>query len=102
MLSQNLNYIQNRAGLSGVPTDLGTIIGNVLPWAFGITGFLLLIYMVSGGFQIMTSKGDPKGMAAGQAKITSSVIGFVIVLLSAGLVVLIGRLLNINVFTNLF
>lgn len=102
MLSQNLGNIQSRAGLGNIPDDVGGIISNILPWGFGIAGFLLLIYMISGGLQIMTSAGDPKGMAGGQAKITSALLGFTIVLVSAGLVVLIGNLLNIDVFRNLF
>ncbi len=103
MIAQlNLNAIQNSAGLGGVPSDLGGIITNAIPWAFGISGFLLLIYMVSGGLQLMTSQGDPKAMQAAQAKITNALLGFVIVLTSAGIVVLLGTLLKINVFTNLF
>lgn len=102
MIAQvNFDQIQRNAGLE-TPNSLGEIIANILPYAFGISGFLLLIYMVTGGLQIMTSQGDPKGIAAGQAKITSAVIGFVIVLVSAGLVTLIGNLLGISIFGELF
>lgn len=102
MLAQNLDFIQSRAGLGKIPNDVGGIIGNALPWAFGISGFLLLIYMVSGGLQLMTSRGDPKAIQSAQAKITNALLGFVIVLVSAGLVVLLGRILKIDVFSNLF
>lgn len=98
----NLEGIQEKAGLRGIPNNLGEVISNTLPWIFGIAGFLLLIYMVTGGLQLMTSRGDPKAVAAAQAKITNALLGFVIVLISAGLVVLLGRILNINVFSGIF
>ena len=102
MLTQNLDFIQSRAGLGAVPNDLCGVIGNAVPWAFGISGFLLLIYMVSGGLQMMTSMGDPKAMQAAQGKITNALLGFTIVLVSAVLVVLLGRILGVNVFNDIF
>lgn len=102
MLAQNLNAIQSQAGLAAAPTDLGGLIGNILPYVYGIVGMLLLIYLVLGGFQLMTSQGDPKAMAGAQAKITNALIGFVVVLLSAGLVVILGRLLHVEIFSGLF
>lgn len=101
MLAQNLNAIQSGAGIKA-PSDVGGVIGNILPYAFYLSGFLLLVYMIMGGFSIMTSRGDPKAITAGQAKITNAVIGFVIILVSAGVVVLLGRLLKIDVFSSLF
>ena len=101
-IALDLKDINTRAGLGKAPEDVGGLITNVLPYAFGIAGFLLLIYMVSGGLQLMTSRGDPKAVASAQAKITSALIGFVIILLSAGLVVLLGRLLGVDVFSDIF
>jgi hypothetical protein len=50
----------------------------------------------------MMSRGDPKAVAAAQAKITSALIGFVIVLLSAGIVVMLGAILKVPIFSNIF
>lgn len=97
----DLNAIQSNAGLTGVPENVGGLVSNILPYIFGIVGMLLLIYLVLGGLQLMLSRGDPKAIAGAQAKITSALIGFVIVLLSAGIVIILGRLLNVpalNVF----
>ena len=102
LIAQNLQSIQSGAGLNALPDSVGGVISNVVPYLFGISGFLLLIYLVIGGLQFMTSGGDPKAVAAAQAKISSALIGFIIVLVSAGVVVLLGRLLNIDVFSNLF
>lgn len=101
MLAQNLTGIQQAAGISA-PDNIGPLISKIVPYIFGVVGLLLLIYIVLGGFQLMTSQGDPKAIAAAQAKITSAVIGFVIVLISAGIVVLLGKVLGVSVFSSLF
>lgn len=99
--SLDLNSIQSTAGINA-PSDLGGLIKNILPYVVGLAGILLLVYLVLGGLQMMTSKGDPKAVAAAQAKITNAVIGIVIVIISVGIVTLIGKLLNISVFGSLF
>ncbi len=84
------------------PTDIGTLISGSLIYIYSIAGILLLIYLISGGLKLMTSMGDPKGVAAAQAKITSALIGFVIVFISAILVRIIGQVLGIGVFNQIF
>lgn len=101
-IALDLDSINSQAGLGGAPNDLGSFITNILPFIFGISGFLLLIYMVSGGLQMMTAKGDPKAVASAQAKITNGLIGFLVILLSAGIVVLLGRVLGVKVFSDIF
>lgn len=101
MLAQKLDQIQQNAGIKA-PENVGPLIQTIVPYIFGIAGFLLLIYMVLGGLQWMTSQGDPKAISSAQAKITNALIGFVIILLSAGIVIILGRVLNVPVFSNIF
>ncbi|MBU0570374.1 pilin [Patescibacteria group bacterium] len=82
-------------GFPAGSTNLGHIINRAIPYIFAIAGFLLLIFLIIGGFGYMTSGGDPKTMAAAQQKITNALIGFVIIFLAYWIVVLIGRLLGI-------
>lgn len=58
---------------------LGEIVSFLLPYLFVIAGLILLFYLIWGGFGLMTSAGDPKGIEAAKAKITHSIIGFVII-----------------------
>jgi hypothetical protein len=97
----NLDQLQ-KSVTPKAPGDLGQLISQFLPYVFYISGFLLLIYLVLGGFQLMTSRGDPKAVSAAQAKITNALIGFVVILLSAGIVVILGTLLNVEVFSEIF
>ena len=101
MLAANLdlNTIQGNANISA-PGSLGELISKALPYVFGIAGILLLIYLVLGGFQLMTSRGDPKGVAGAWSKITYAFIGFIIVALSFVLTRFIGQIFGLSVFEN--
>ncbi len=107
MLAQNLDLDKIQA--DAFPTakfggyaKIGDIIGSVLPYIFSAAGIALLIYLIIGGLQIMTSRGDPKAMQSAQGKISNALIGFVIVVFAYLLVVLIGRILGIQAFGNIF
>lgn len=75
---------------------VGTLISAVLPYVFAAAGIALLIYLVLGGFQLMTAKGDPKAMQGAQAKITNALLGFVIIFISYWIVQIFGQLLGIT------
>lgn len=60
--------------------SLGEIITALLPYTFAFAGFGLLIFLIIGGFKLMTSSGNPEQLARGQKTITNAVIGFVIVI----------------------
>lgn len=81
---------------------VGSIISALIPYIFGIAGFLILIFIVLGGYQVLFSQGDPKQMAAGKDKITWAVVGFIVMFTAFWLVQLIGRILNIQKIIDIF
>ncbi len=81
---------------------IGEIITSLLTYVFSATAIILLIYLVLAGLQLMTSRGDPKAVQVAQAKITTSLIGFVIVFMAYALVRLLGQILGISVFSVIF
>lgn len=83
-------------------TDIGGIITAILPYIFGAAAILLLIYLVTAGLSMMLARGEPKAMQAAQAKITNALIGFVIVFFAFSLVLIIGNVLGVNVFNDIF
>ena len=102
-LAQNLDSIQSSAfSNNSIPTSVGALITKTLPYVFGAAAISLLVYLVMGGFGLMTSQGDPKAMQSAQGKISSALIGFVIVVVSFVLVKLIGQLLGIDAFRPIF
>ena len=98
MLAQlDLNQIQNNAFPSNnIPNSVGKFIGNILPYIFGAAAIALLIYLILGGFQLMTSQGDPKAAQGAQAKITNAVIGFIIVIFAYVIIRLLGTVLGLT------
>ncbi|HKC04998.1 MAG TPA: hypothetical protein VKC54_03940 [Patescibacteria group bacterium] len=107
MLAQlNLDEVE-RAGVGPLfarygSSGIGGIISALLPYIFSAAGIALLIYLILGGFQLMTSRGDPKAMQAAQGKITNAILGFVVVIISFALVRLLGQLFGINAFSQVF
>ena len=86
----------------GTNVTIGKIITDILPYVFGITGILLLIYLLIGGFQLMFAAGDPKKVQGAWGKITNAVIGFVIIFVAYWATQLIGNIFNIQIIKDIF
>lgn len=101
----NLEQIQTGAfptGAYGVGTTIGKIISDILPYIFTITGILILISLIMGGFQLMFAAGDPKKVQGAWGKITNAIIGFVIIFIAYWLTQLIGKVFNIQIIKDIF
>jgi len=98
MLTQNFGEIQ-RQGLPGFNfgnANLGEIVSSLLPYLFTGAGLLLLLYLIFGGLQMMTSGGDPKAVESAKGKITGALIGFVIVFVAYWLVQIVASVLGLQ------
>ena len=65
-------YLPNALGKN---TDISTIIGIVIKGAMGIMGALVLLMIVWGGFQWLTSAGSPEKVKKGTQTMVWAVIG---------------------------
>lgn len=83
-------------------STLGDIISGLLPYIFYLAGFLILLYGVMGGYQIMNSQGDPKAIAQGRDKITYAIVGFIVMVVSYWILQLVGRILDIQQIVDIF
>lgn len=81
---------------------LGDIVTGVLPYIFFFAGFALLIYFIYGGYQLLTSTGDPKKIAGGKSILTNAIIGFVIIFVSFWVVQLTGIILGLGPILEVF
>lgn len=66
---------------------------------FPIAGIILFLYLIWGGFDYLTSMGDPKKAEAGKNKITSAIIGFVIIFAAFWIVQILDYVLKLKVYT---
>ena len=69
---------------------------------FFLAGAAFLLYLISGGISMMTSRGDPKSLEAAKAKITSGLTGFVIIFTAYWIVQVVGILLGLEGFRGVF
>lgn len=102
MLAQiDLEQVQN-IGLpqfvlrGGRTTGVGGLFTIILPYVFIAAGIALLIYLIVGGLQLMTSRGDPKAVQGAQTRITNALIGFAIVILAYFIVQLFGQIFGLG------
>jgi hypothetical protein len=68
-------------GFTG-PGALAFSISRFFSFALAIVGILGFLYLLFAGFQYLMSKGDPKALAAAQARLTYTIIGLIIVFLA--------------------
>lgn len=82
--------------------DIGFVVGALIPYLFTFAGILLLLYLVLGGFQLMTSRGDSKAVEAGKSKIMYALIGFIIVFFAYWITQFVGLILGIDTLLTIF
>ena len=81
---------------------LGNIIAALIPYILSLAGFGLMIYLILGGFEYLTSAGDPKKTDSAKKKLTTALFGFIIIFSAFWVVQLFGNVLNIGPFKNVF
>lgn len=76
--------------LGCVSTDPSTFVGTLLGWAIGIAGGIAFLLIVFGGFQVVTSSGDPEKLNNGKEIIVSAMAGVLMIVFSVILLKIIG------------
>jgi hypothetical protein len=84
---------ENPAVLSDLPKYFGNILEAMIP----LIGFLAFIMVIAGGFKILTSGGDPKGMAGGKQTITLAITGIALSIISWLILVVIRNVTGVDV-----
>lgn len=82
--------------------SIADIVGAIIPYFLAATGAALVIYIIWGGISLILSMGDPKAVAAARSKITTGIIGALVVALAFIIMQLIGNILGIEDFSGLF
>lgn len=62
--------------------NIGTIINSLLPLVFWFAGILLFVYLIYGGYKMLTSMGDEGAMEEAKGTITNAVLGIGIVFIA--------------------
>lgn len=84
------NSIGIETALGCIPTDPASLIGWIFKWGLALGGGIAFIFMAMGAFYLITSKGNPEQIKAGQEFITSAVIGILFIVFAIYFMRLIG------------
>jgi uncharacterized membrane protein len=88
------NAIGDYANADG---GFGQLISAILPTTLVIAAFILFIYMIVGGFMIISSSGDAKKADEGKQALTNAIIGFVIIFTSYWIIQIIEIITGISI-----
>ena len=89
--------IEPPTGFEFTGGDIGDVISALLPSVYILAGLLLFIYLIIGGFGLLTSGGDPKAVESAKGKITNAVVGFIIIFVSYWLVQILEIIFGIEI-----
>lgn len=78
MLAQNINISGQtiRGPLDESINTLGDLINRLLSFLIPLAGIILLFVLIWGGYDFLMSGGAPEKVKSAQAKITTGLIGF--------------------------
>lgn len=65
-------------------------VGSILTLAIGIGGGIAILLIIFGGFQVLTSSGNPEQVKAGKEMITSAIAGLLLIIFAVFILRLIG------------
>ncbi|MCX6811221.1 MAG: pilin [Candidatus Berkelbacteria bacterium] len=70
-----------------IPNPLGNtgiqgLITNIFNIAYGVAGVVAVAYLIVGGYQYITSQGNPEATATAKSTIINSIIGLIVILAS--------------------
>lgn len=83
-------------------TSIGEVIADAYVLILTITGIVLTLMLIKGGFGFLTSMGDAKKMESARHDITNAIIGFIIVFAAYWIVQALGITFGITEITDVF
>ena len=68
-----------------IPTDFGCLpndpigfVAKFYGWGLGLIGLVGLMFLIIGGYRILTSRGNPEALQTGKSYITYAIIGIIL------------------------
>lgn len=113
LLAQNLNIpwgansggsatVEGPEGFAFSDVTLGAVINSALDYIIPFAGFGFLLMLVSAGYALLTSAGDPKKMEGAKSRMTNALIGLVVILVAYWIVQIVGEIFDIEEIRNSF
>ncbi len=100
VVAQSVNIgsytVEGPAGFAFADAKIGQIVQAAIPYIFAFAGFGLLLMIVSSGFTMLTSAGNPKQLEAGKGRLMNALIGFFLIFAAYWMVQLLGIIFGWN------
>lgn len=87
---------------TGFAADLGQVINSVLSFVLVIAALLVLMYLIMGGIEWITSGGDKGKTEGARNKITAAVIGLVVLAAAFAIFTLVVKFLGFSNTNDIF
>lgn len=72
------------------------VINQIMPFAYGLAAIILLLVFIWAGFDMILSRGNPEKIKTAKAKITSGVVGIILLSLAYFITRLVSQIFNIG------
>lgn len=93
LIAQNIKVDKPAAGYG----DIGNFVTNILTLAFGIGLLMVLVMLVWGAFDWITSGGDKEAVGKARSKIINALIGMAVLAVAYALAKLAADFVGINI-----
>lgn len=77
---------------------VGDVVSDLIPYIYVIAGLSMLVMLILGGIKLMTAAGDQAKTKDGYGKITSGIVGFLIIFISYFAVQIVELVLGVKIF----
>lgn len=81
---------QINTAIGCIPTEFGGLLEKFFGFGIGIAGGIAFLLILFGGFQILTSAGNPEQLSAGRELVVSAISGLLMIIFSVFLLGIIG------------
>jgi len=92
-LSDALQEVNNLSEAS----DVGSFMDSIISLAIPLSVFSVFALLSFAAYQLMTSQGNPDKLKQGKEVITNAIIGFLFIIMSVAILLLISNLFGINI-----
>lgn len=77
--------------------NLSDIINEALKYVYPFAGIIMFFLLIAGGFQLLTSVGNPESTKKGYQKILFAIIGFIFIFITFWLAQILQIILGVDI-----
>jgi hypothetical protein len=82
-----------------LPTTIDAVINRLIPLLIALSGLVLLVMLIWGGFQMLTAGTNPEAAEAGKKTLTAAIFGFVVIITAFWIVQILEIIFGIKIFS---